>query len=161
MNETLTLALENYHGFPLLHHHKRGFFDGLGQFSRMLFVTAVNEDVEELRDRYNHLSLLESAHKKAILFNSKYFARPEQHVHDIASYAEILPLSLNNVLSTIKSLLDLDVVGHALPALDNTVNSLLRTNALVIQNVVYAARRRVTFCLFPVKDFVKNLEIRD
>ncbi len=87
LNETLTLALENYHSFPLSHHQKRGFIDGIGHLSRMLFETAMNEDVEELRDRYNHLALLASANNKAIHFNSKHIARLEQHMNDIASYA--------------------------------------------------------------------------
>ncbi len=50
----------------------------------MLFGTAMNKDVEELRDRYNHLALLASAHNKAMRFNSKHIARLEQYVHDIA-----------------------------------------------------------------------------
>ncbi len=123
----------------------------------MLFGTAMNEDVEELKDRYNHLDLLASANNKAIRFNSKHIARLEQHVHDIASYTATLRLSLNNVLTTIKSLYDLNIIGQAVHALENTVNS-LRTNALVIQDVVDAARGRVT-SLFPVKDFIKTLEI--
>ncbi len=90
----------------------------------MLFGTAMNEDVEELRDRYNHLAVLASAHNKAIDFNSKHIARIEQLVTDIACYSATLWLSLNNVLTTIKSLYDLNV-GQALPALENTVNSKL------------------------------------
>ncbi len=102
----------------------------------MLFGTAINEDVEELRDRYNDLALLTSAYSKAIRFNSKHIDRLEKHVHDIASYKATLRLSLNNVWTTIKSLYDLNVIRLALPALENTVNSLLRTNALVMQSVV-------------------------
>ncbi len=98
MNETLTLALENYHSFPLSHRQTRRFIDGIGHLSRMLFGTAMNEDVEELRDRYNHLALLASAHNKAIRFNSKHIARLEQHVHDIASCTATLRLSLNKFL---------------------------------------------------------------
>ncbi len=89
MNETLTLALENYH------RQKRGFIDGIGHLSRVLFGAAMNEDVEELRDIYDHLALLASAHNKAIRFNSKHIARLEQHVHDIASYTSTLRLPLN------------------------------------------------------------------
>ncbi len=96
------LALENYHGFPLSHRQKQEFSDGIGHLSRMLFGIAMNEDVEELRDRYNHLALLASAHNKAIRFNSKHIGRLEQHVHDISSYTATLRLSLNNVLTTIK-----------------------------------------------------------
>ncbi len=161
MNETLTLALENVYGFPLSHRHKRGLFDGLGHLSRMLFGTAMNEDVEELKNRYKHLSLLPSGHNKSIHFNSKHTASPEKHVHDIASNAATLRYSPNNVLTNIKSLYDLNVVDQALLALENTVNLLLKTNALVIQNVVDPARNRVTSSLFPVEDFVKTLEIRE
>ncbi len=64
-NETLTFALEKYHGFPLSHRHKRGLFDGLRHLSRRLFGTAMNEEVEELRDRYNHSASLDSVHNKA------------------------------------------------------------------------------------------------
>ena len=39
------------------------------------------------------------------------------------------------------------------------MNSLLRTNALVIQNVVDAIRGRVPDSLFPVRDLLKVLEI--
>ncbi len=39
----------------------------------MFFGTAMNEDVEELRDRYNHLVSLASAHNKAINLNSRNF----------------------------------------------------------------------------------------
>ncbi len=160
MNETLTLALENYHGFPLSHRQKRGFFDGIGHLSRILFGAALNEDGEELRDRYNHLALLASAHNKAIRFSSKHIPRLE-HLHDIAFfYTAALRLSLNNVFTTIKSLYDLNVKGQALPALKNTVNSLLGSNALVIQNVVDPAHCRAT-SLFPVKDFIKTENRRD
>ncbi len=89
----------------------------------MLFGTAMNEDVEELKDRYNHLAVLASAYNKSIDLNSKHIARLEQHVTDIAGYSAILWLSLNNALTTIKSLFDLNV-GQGIPAL-NTVNSKL------------------------------------
>ncbi len=37
VNETLTLALENYHDFPLTHCSKRGLFDGIGKLSHVLW----------------------------------------------------------------------------------------------------------------------------
>ncbi len=152
MNETLALALDNYQGFPLSHSQKRGLFDGLGHHC-MLFGTAMNEDVEKLRDRYTHLSLLAFAYNKAIHLNSKRIARLEQHLLDIASHVATLRSSLNNVLTTIKSPFDLNVVGQALPALENTVNSFLRTIALVFQNMEDTARGRDTSSLFSCQRF--------
>ncbi len=154
VNETLSLALDNYRDFPLTHRPKRGLFDGIGQLSRMLFGTAMNEDVEELRDRYNHLVSLASAQNKAIILNSRNIARLVQQMHDVGSYTATLRTSLNAVLTSLKNLYAMKVLGQALPALENAVNSLLRTNALVIRDVVDAARGRVTDSLFPVKDLL-------
>ncbi len=50
VNKTLTPALDNYHGFPLSHRHKRGLTDGLGHLSDMIFRTSMNENVEEFID---------------------------------------------------------------------------------------------------------------
>ncbi len=50
---TFTLALENYDSIFLPNHTKLGLMTGL--LSRILFGTAVNEDVG-LRDRYKQLA---------------------------------------------------------------------------------------------------------
>ncbi len=50
----------------------------------MLYGTAMNEDVEKLRDRYNHLDPFASVHNKAMHFTSKHITGLEQHVLDIA-----------------------------------------------------------------------------
>ncbi len=91
VNETQALALDDYH------RHKQELIDRIRHLSRMFFRTAMNGDVEELRERYNHLILLDSAHNKTIYFNSKPIARFEQNVHDIASFAAILRYFLNTV----------------------------------------------------------------
>ncbi len=58
LNETLNIALDNYADPSFSNRTKRGLINGLGQLSRMLFGTAMDEDVEDLRERYNHLSSL-------------------------------------------------------------------------------------------------------
>ncbi len=125
----------------------------------MFFGTAMNEDVEELRDRYNHLVSLASAHNKAINLNSRNIATLEQPMQDVASYTATLRSSLNKMLTSIKNLYEMATIGQALPALEHAVTSLLRTNSLIIRNVVDATRGRVTDSLFPVKDLLKILEI--
>ncbi|RUM30632.1 MAG: hypothetical protein DSY32_02030, partial [Aquifex sp.] len=66
LNDTINLALENYSGLDTANRTKRGLIDGIGQLSRLLFGTAMNEDVEKLRDRYNQLTSIASANNKAI-----------------------------------------------------------------------------------------------
>ena len=152
LNDTLTLALADFHGFPLAHRSKRGLVDGIGQLSRSLFGTAMNNDVQELRDRYNHLFSLAVAQDKAIHLNSKHIAVLDQHLHDIASYTATLRATLNKALTSLKHVYSLAELTQALSVLEAAVHSLLRTNALVIATVVDATRGRVTDSLFPVRD---------
>ncbi len=58
MNETLTLASENYAYVHLSSCPKRGLIDGLGHLSLYLFGTAMDADVQELREKYTYLSNL-------------------------------------------------------------------------------------------------------
>ncbi len=51
LNATIILAMDNNNGITLTNRTKRGFMNGIGQPSRMLFGTAMNEDVVELREQ--------------------------------------------------------------------------------------------------------------
>ncbi len=58
LNETLNIDLDNYANPSFSNRTKRGLINGHGQLSRMLFGTAMDEDVQDLRERYNHLTSL-------------------------------------------------------------------------------------------------------
>ena len=120
----------------------------------MLFGTPTNEDVEDLRERYDQLSSIPSLNNKAIGLNYRNIARLDLHVQDLILFSNAMRSSLNNVLQQATSLHDMLTMNQALSILENTVNSLLHTNLLVIQNLVEAARGRVTSSLFPVKDLL-------
>ncbi len=75
LNDILTLALENYADLSFTYRTKRDLVNGIGQLSRMLFGTARNEDVEELRDRYNHLASLAATHHKTTRMISLHISR--------------------------------------------------------------------------------------
>ncbi len=66
VKETVQLALESYLGLEGPAREKRAWLEGLGEISRDLFGTAMQKDVDELRDRYNQLTTLASAHTKKI-----------------------------------------------------------------------------------------------
>jgi len=74
-------------------------------------------------------------------------------------YTNTLRSALNTILTNLDSMYEFMIANQALPALENTVNSLMHTNQLVIQNVVDAARGQVTTSLFPASDFLYALEI--
>ena len=77
----------------------------------------------------------------------------------LAVYSKEIRISITTVTSNVNSMYDVIVVNQALPALKNTVNSLLHANNVIIQNMVNAARGRVTSSLFPVKDFLRTLAL--
>ncbi len=113
--------------------------NGIGQLSRMLFGTAMDEGAEELRDRYNHLTSLAATQHKTIKMNSLHISRLEHAVQDIAFYSRTLASSVNELWT------GMELVLQVLFALESAVNSVLHTNALVIQNVVDADCGRVAF----------------
>lgn len=51
----LTHALDSYGGATLYKNTKRGLSGGIGKLSPLLFESAMNEDVIELRDNFNQL----------------------------------------------------------------------------------------------------------
>ncbi len=69
LNETLNIALDNYADPSFSNRTKPGLINGLGQLSCMLFGTAMDGDVQDLRERYNHLASLAANQNKAINMN--------------------------------------------------------------------------------------------
>ena len=159
VNDTVALALDTYLGLDGPVREKRGWLDGIGELSRDLFGTAMQKDVDELRDRYNQLLTLASSNNRAIEINCQRLAKLDQHVSDLGLYVNRLKLGLNKVLETIDSLYHFMVLNQALPALENAINSLLHVNQQIVTNVVDAVHGRVTPALFPVQDFTHALEV--
>ena len=159
VNETVTAALEAYLGVEGPKRVKRGYLDGFGELSRTLFGTAMNKEVVALRERYNHLVSIATANNRAIHINCKKLDRLDQHVKELGLYVNYLGSSMNRILTTMNSMYDFMLLSQALPALENTVNSVLHVNQIIVQNVVDAALGRVTPALLPVQDFRQALEL--
>ncbi len=152
LNEVLNIALDNYADPSFSNRIKRGLINGFGQLSRRLFGTAMDEDVEDLMERYNHLASLAANQNKDINMNSLHINRLDHAVQDIASYSRTMRTALNLVIEDVKGIHELALINQALPALESAIDSVLHINNFVIQNVLGADRGRVTSSLFPVKD---------
>ncbi len=138
------------------HRAKHGLINGLGQLSRMLFGTAMDGDVLELKHKFIILFAYASSLSKVITLTSHHIQCIEQHLLDIHSFTHRLVASFNSAMNKFNKLL---VFEQALSALETSVSSLLHTNSILVQNIVDAARSRVTFTLFPVKDFLHVLAL--
>ncbi len=157
LKETLNIVLDNYIDPSFFNRIKRGFINGLGQLSCMLFGTAMDNDVQDLRERYNHLASLAANQNKAINMNSLHINRLEHEVQDIASYSRAVRIAPNLVIEVVKGIHEMALTNQALPPLESAINTVLHISTLVIQNVVDPDRGKVTYSLFPVKDLQRVL----
>ncbi len=66
LNDTISLASDTHIDLNGPSRANRGLIDGTGKLSRMLFGTAMDEDVEHLRERYNHLISIASPNYRPI-----------------------------------------------------------------------------------------------
>ena len=161
LNDTITLALENYLNLEDDRRSKRGLMDGFGKLSRLLFGTAMNEDVVELRTQYQDLASMAAEHAKAINLNCRNIALLHEHVTDLGIYVRRLQYNLNQVLMQLEFSTNMMVINQVLPVLENTVSSLLHTNKLIIDNLVDASRGKVTSSMMPVKDLQYALKFAE
>ncbi len=159
VNETLTLALENYADVHLSHRPKRGLVDGLGHLSRYLFGTALDSDVQELRHKYTYLTNIAEAQNKAINLNCSHLGRLDRKLQDVANYTNTLHCAVNKVFKSLDSLYTFEVLEQDLAALETGMTSILTTNNQIIQNLVDASRGRVTSNLFLFQDLRKVLHV--
>lgn len=83
IHDTHILALESYDGLDLTNSTKRGLTDGIAKLSHVLFGTVMNEDVEELRERYNQLTSVAFANNKAIHLNCRNIAKLKAASHNL------------------------------------------------------------------------------
>ncbi len=155
LNDTISLSSDCYIGLNGPSRAKRGLIDGTDKLSPMSFGMAMDDDVEEFRERYNHLASITSASYRAIHINCRNIARLKKHVSDLGLYVNQLKLALNNVLTSVDKMYDFMTI----PVLETAVSSLLDINQLVVQNVVDGAHGRVTPTLFPIRDFLHAFNI--
>ncbi len=67
LNETLNIALDNYADPSFSNRTKRGLINGYGQLSRKLLGTAMDGDVQDLRETYNFLASLAANQNKLLI----------------------------------------------------------------------------------------------
>lgn len=77
VNITLTHVSEIYENLSFFNHTKRDLTDGLGQLSRMLYGTAMKEDIQ---NRYNNLTPFALGQQKIFYLSSKPVEKPEWNV---------------------------------------------------------------------------------
>ncbi len=85
-NDTIALALESYIGLEGPAREKRAWFEPIEELSQCLFGTALQKDVDELRNRYNQLANLAAVNNREVHLNCIKLAKLNRHVSDLGLY---------------------------------------------------------------------------
>ena len=84
----LSHATHDYTVHPVHARSKRGLLNALGRASQFLFGTAMDEDVQDLRDRYNKVVTVAAANRKVINMHSQQLTKLGADVQDLLKACE-------------------------------------------------------------------------
>ncbi|XP_045105173.1 uncharacterized protein LOC123500547 [Portunus trituberculatus] len=159
LSNKLATATYDFSKHPMHARNKRGLINAFGKISQTLFGTAMDEDVQDLRERYNHLVNIATTNRRVINMHSKHIASLESHLKDLLGHTNHLRSVLNDAIVRIAELTDFVLVDQSLEVLESALDAMLSYNSVLIQNLVNASRGIVTAALFPVADLIKTLDI--
>ena len=159
LHETLDFAKHDYTLHPAHARVKRGLLNALGKASQFIFGTAMDEDVQDLRTRYNQLTSIAATNRKVLTLNCKKIALLEQHVKELLHHTNNFTQILNSAVMRLDILNDFILLDQSLLVLETSLRSVVATNEGIIRNMVDAAYGRVTTSLFPVKDLLQTLDV--
>lgn len=107
----------------------------------------MGDDVQNLRKRYTYLTNIAAYENKAINRNVLHVSQLDQKVNYMANYTTTIRGHWNMYTRNFHSLFLFQIPQQALSALKASASSFLQARTLIIQNLVDAARGRVTAAL--------------
>ena len=101
------------------------------------------------------------SNRKAVVLNCRNITRLNEGMIKLVNYTNILGASFNKAFLNIDVSYAIDEVLMVLNALENSINTIMHANELVLRNVVDTSRGRVSSSLFPVKDLLHTLTLAE
>ncbi len=138
---------------------KRGLLNVLGKASQFLFGTAMDEDVQDLKEHFNTIMSIAATNRRIINLNSKNIARLHSHVEQLREQANNLTVMFNAALRRLDTLSEFFLMDQTLQVLELSLATVLDANDKIIQNMVDAVTSRVSSSLFPIEDLKHTLEL--
>lgn len=153
VNETVALTLANFADLDApARRSKRGLLDLFGRISKSVFGTAMDSDVQLLKTQYAQLTQAAQKNNRLITLTNRHVQILTSQVEDMADYCNTLRDYLIKHANQAHTVFLFHLAHQALSALEAATSSFLRSNQVLIQNLVDAAARRVTPDLFPFRD---------
>ncbi len=158
LHGTLNQSQHDYNLYPVHAHTKRGLIYGLGQVFQYLFGTALDEDVQDLREHYNPLINIAATNNRVLNLHHNQPTKLESNLNELLQYSNDLATVLNHALLCLDVINHVVVIDQVLHVFKASLDSVLSINEAIIRNLVDAANGRVTTSLFPVEDLLHTLE---
>ena len=149
----------NYEGMHLGTRSKRGLFDGIGHLSRAVFGTALDSDVQTLRNKYNHLASTAMSNSKSIRLTAKNVQALDSNLHKLIAHTRRVEANINKALATLNYRSYMLDILITLSSLENLVRNVIHMNKQLLSNVVDASHSRVSPSLLPVEDLLHALSV--
>ena len=156
---TLLHATHDYNVHPVHARSKRGLLNALGRASQYLFGTAMDDDVQDLREHYNKVVTVAAANRKVLNLHNKQISKLGADVQDLLKHANYLTRVLNSAIARLDALTDLFLLDQSLSVLETSLHTVVTNNEAVIRCLVNAANGRVTVEMFPVEDLLYTIDI--
>lgn len=130
MNESSSLALDSFVDLDVASRPKRDLINGLGGLSQFVFGTTMSDDVNDLKDKYAHLTNTVASHQKAITPTELHVTQLERKVNGMATYTNVIRDYLDIYIRNTHTVFLFQIARQALSVLEASASSSLRTNAL-------------------------------
>ena len=159
LNNILAIAMHDFRQHPMHARVKRGLVDLVGYGARMLIGTAMDEDVQDLRQRYSHLLSIAETNKRFVNLNHNIINSLRANVQNLLEYSNQLRDVLDNVNVKMEDLTKLVMLDQAIAVTETRVNNILNQKKTLIANLLDASDGRVTNSLMPIADLLEVLDI--
>ncbi len=152
-------AKTNYSLHPVHARTKRGLLNIVGEAPKLLFGTATDDDVRDLRERYNHVFSFAAHNRRVINLNYMKIAKLQSHLSKLLDYTNKLTSLLNKALQRRDWLTGFLLIDQSLHVIETFINSVSDVSEDIIINMIDAAHGRVTPPLFPLHDLMETINI--
>ncbi len=152
-------ANTDYSLHPVHSRIKRGLLSIVRSASKLLFGTATEDDVRDLRERYNHVFSFAAHNRRVINLNYKMITKLQSHLTTLLYHANKVTSLLNKALQNLDRLTEFLLIGQSLHVIETIIKSVSDITEDIIMNMIDAAHGRITPSLFPLHDLMDTINI--
>ncbi len=153
LNSMMAIVMQDYNQHPVHARVKRGLVDLFGYGARALIGTAMDEDVQDLRQRYSHLLSIAETNHKFVNLNHNLIHSLRENVQELLKYSNKLHTVINDFGVRLDRLSELMVLDQAVTILKIRINNMITQKRILIANLLDTSDGRVTNSLLPITDW--------